>query len=119
MNRQEDHGHNSEGRQDIFSGGTRKGPPERHPIVLDELDVENPRNPSYFLREGKGQLDAHFDGLVQNQNSRHDPPRMGGTCIGTQRPWSCWFLASMDMVACGTRRKRSLAINWPETRQIP
>ena len=69
--------------------------------------------------ERKGQLDAHLDRLVHDQHGRHDPRRMRGPGVGTQRRWSCWFLASMDIVACGTRRRRSLAMSLPVTRQTP
>lgn len=31
----------------------------------------------------------------------------------------CWFFASMDIVACGTKRKRSFGINLPVTRHTP
>ena len=66
----------------------------------------------------KAQLDEHLDGLVQQQYSQGDAGNVSWTSICAQR-LSCWFLASMDIVACGTNLRRSLAINFPVTRQTP
>ena len=99
-------------------GGAGQGPAEGHAVVLYELDVKGPRNPRQPLRQAETQLDEDLDGLVQQQHRRGYAGHISWTTICAQ-PLSCWFFASMDIVACGTSLKRSLAISLPVTRQTP
>ena len=106
--------HKAKRGQQEFAERARQRPTEGHALVLNELQFQNARHKRHPLANGKGGLDPELDQLVQTQGGQQNAPHQL-----SQSGRHCCCFASIERVACGTKRRRSLGINFPVTLQMP
>ena len=127
--RQDDEEDDPEGREGVLADHPAERHPEGHPLVLDEQDLEPVREDRQVLPDGHVRLDQDLDDLVdEDEDGAEDQKpvtlaQFHSSAGGRKNQFfpcrASISLASTVSVACGTRRRRSLGMSLPVTRQMP
>ena len=113
-------GHKAKAGQHQLARHARQGPAERHAFVFNELQFQQSGYERHALPQREVQFNPHLQALIGDQNGDHNGQNPTQECARcTQGVAYCLFLASMDIVAWGTKRRRALGMSFPVTRQMP
>ena len=109
--------------EDVLPHYPAEGHAEGHPLVLHKEDLEPVSQHGEMLSQGHMGFDQDLDDLVddhQKNAQKKKPGAFGKTpCHYFLPVFSRMAFPSTVVVACGTRRRRSLGMSLPVTRQMP